>query len=289
VAGGGFGGDATAPGGLKPGGGGAGSASDTQKHIASTGGHGQVTMIVKSYTAGSTFPALLVHKPSGRSGVLAVPVLSVGGGVDPPDGREYQVPQVDGQNARYSGTYSVVLANWTWDGSAARTVTVTIRQYSNSGGISSSTPIAASVTPAQVTNGIVVLGEVTLPVTDMAPDNTDSYYTVAVQSSDSSDRFLDLMLLDSQGSMFLVNLPAGQGFTDYYIDAPDAGATAPLGRVLGSDQGRGSAVSVLGNTLASGGPLTLTPGDNLLTVYSPAGMPALEADYWAHWHHERLS
>jgi hypothetical protein len=283
----GYGGDATAPGGLIPGGGGAGSGSDTQTHHGSTGANGAIWVTIKSYTATSTFPALVVHKPAGRTGILATPVLSVGGGADPPDGREYQVPQIDGQNARYAGTYSVMVAAWTWDNpTAARTITVTIRQYSNSGGTSTSAQVAASVTPSAVVNGMVVLGEVTLPVADMAPDNTDSYYSVAVQSTDAADRFLDLLLLDSQGQLFSVNMPSG-GFTDYWIDAPDP--TALIGRVLGSNQGRGSAVSVLGNTLASGGALRLEPGDNLLCVYSPAGMPALEADYWPHWWHERLA
>jgi hypothetical protein len=282
----GFGGDATAPGGLSPGGGGAGSASDTQTHKGSTGAHGRITVIIKSYIATSTFPALVVHKPSGRAGILATPVLSVGGGADPPDGREYQVPQIDGQNARYRGTFTVVLAAWSWHGTAARTVTVTIRQYPNSTGVAQSAVLSASVTPAQVVNGLVVVGDVTLPVAEMAPDNTDSYFTVSVQSGDALDLFLDVLLLDTQGATYMIRMGSG-GYTDYWIDAPET--TADLGRVLGSNQGRSSALSVLGNTWASGGPLRLEPGDNILALYSPAGMPALEADYWPRWHHERLA
>ena len=66
-------------------------------------------------------------------------------------------------------------------------------------------------------------------------------------------------------------------------------STADIGRVLGSVGDRSAAVSVLGSTAASGGPLSLEPGDNLITVYSPAGMPSLEAGYFPRWWHERLS
>jgi hypothetical protein len=71
------------------------------------------------------------------------------------------------------------------------------------------------------------------------------------------------------------------------VDAPDA--NADFGRVLGSLTDRSAAVSVLGSTFASGGPLRVDPGDNLLTVFSPAGMPALEASYFPRWWHERLA
>jgi hypothetical protein len=269
-----------------PGAGGGGAGTSAALRGGGFGGNGTIRLQITTYSESPAFSALLVHKPSARTPILAKPVLDIGGGGDPPDGREYTISQVDGQNARYNGTYTVVAANFTWDGSAARTVTATIRQYTNGGAAVVSAVLSASVTPASVVNGLVVLGEVTLPVADMPPDNTDAFYTVSLSSSDTLDRFTDLLLLDSQGVTFLVNINGG-GYSDYWIDAPDA--TADIGRVVGSLSDRSAAVSVLGSTFASGGPLRVDPGDNLLTVFSPAGMPALEASYFSRWWHERLA
>jgi hypothetical protein len=266
--------------------GGGGAACQSHERLGANGNNGSIRLIIKTYTNQSQFSALVVHRLSGRSGLLAKPIIEVGASLDPPDGREYTIDQVDGQNAVYRGTYSGVLSAWSWNGTAARQVTITIRQYASGVQVASGT-ISALVTPAQVQNGLAVLGEITLPLLDIAPDNNDAYFTVAVTSANTADRFLDILLLDTQGSTFLVNVTGGAGFTNYYIDAPDA--TSDVGRVLGSNAGRSSAVSVLGQTFASGGPLRLEPGDNILTVYSPSGQPALYGEYEAHWWHERLA
>jgi hypothetical protein len=283
----GWGGDAAGGGSNYPGGGGAGSASNTNSHKGSDGAAGLVRVTIKTYVSKSQFPALIIHKPSPRSGLIAPAVLPVGDAGDPPDGREYAITPVDGQNARYGpATYSVLAVAWSWNGTAARTVTVTIRQYESSGGASSLAVVSASVTPASVLNGIVNLGEVTLPVKEMPPDNTDSYFTVAVTSANTSDRFLDVLLLDTAGQTFWISLP-GSGYSDYWIDEP--AAAAYLGRVLGSIGDRSQAVSVLGSTFASGGTLRLVPTDNVFTLYSPSGQPSIELDYLPHWWHERLA
>jgi hypothetical protein len=283
----GWGGDAAGGAQNYPGGGGAGSASDTRNHKGSAGANGLVRVTIKTFVSKSQFPALIVHKPSPRSGLIAPAIIPAGDAGDPPDGREYAISPVDGQNARYGpATYSVLPVAWSWNGTAARTVTVTIRQYESSGGASSSVSVSASVTPASVLNGIVNLGEVTLPVKEMPPDNTDSYFTIAVTSGNAADRFLDVLLLDTQGQTFWISM-AGAGYSDYWIDEP--AATNRLGRVLGSIGDRSQAVSVLGSTFASGGTLQLVPTDNIFTLYSPSGQPSLEADYLPHWHHERLT
>jgi len=250
------------------------------------GSGGQVKMFLTTWTAKQTFPAVLVHKPK-RPSLLAKPVVPVGAGQDPPDGREYAVPMVDGLNARYDGTFSVLLVAYAYNGTAARTVTCTVKQYEAAGGASSSVQVSQQVTPGtpQTLNGMTNLGEVTLPVKMMAPDNSDSYFTVSVTSGNASDRFLDVLLLSTDGQVCWISLP-GSGYTDYWVDAPDL--AADIGYVLGSQQDRSQAVSVLGGTIASGGPLRLTPGDNTITVYSPSGMPALEGSYWPRWWQERL-
>ena len=281
----GWGGDA-ASGGQYPGGGGAGSASDTQNHSGSPGANGVIQVTIKTYAGGGMFPALLVHKASPQSGLLAKQVIGIGNGTDPPDGRQYTVDQVAGQNARFSSTYSVMLVAWSLDGAAARNVTVTITQYFSSGGNYAQASLTGSVTPSQVLNGIIILGEITLPIIDIPPENTDAYYAASVLSADLADRFMDLVLVDTMGQTFLIN-NTGPGYLNYWIDAPDG--TSDLGRVSGSIQDRAMAVSVLGATMATGGPLRMDPGDNLLTVYSPSGQPAMEGDYWPRWWQERLT
>jgi hypothetical protein len=275
------------PGG-NPGGGGGGAVSgSTYNRDGAGGGDGKITLTITTYANASAFPSLIIHKPSPKNTVLAQPVIDVGAGNDPPDGTHEYIPTAvtPGQPARFAGTYTMLLANFSWNGSAARNVSVTVRQYESAGGAVSSTTLTQSITPANVVNGLVNMGEITLPVKDMAADNIDSYFTFAPNSANTSDRFMDLLLLDTQGQLFWLALP-GSGYSDYWIDSPEL--TADVGNVLGSVQNRAQAVSVLGSTFMTGGPLRLVPGDNLLMVYSPSGMPALEAQYFPRYWSERL-
>lgn len=274
-------------GGYFPGGGGGGAAVTTKGYFGAKGAQGRIRMVITTYSTQGNFPTLLVHMPSRKStnNNLAQTVVSIGGGGDAPDGREYAVGTVDGFKARYNGTYTVYAVNSSWDGSAARNVTATIRQYEATGGAVSQAAVSQSITPANILNGMVNLGEVTLPVKDMAPDNTDSYYTVSLLSGDTSDRFLDLILVDTAGQLLVINLPGG-GYTDYWVDAPDL--STGIGRILGSNADRSAAVSVLSGTDWSGGPLMLEPGINQFTVYSPAGQPGMDGEYIPHWWMERL-
>lgn len=277
----------TPPKGGSPGAGGGGTSSyGSAGHLGGNGGDGQIKMIITTYTARQSFPACIVHKLSDRARLRARAVLNIGAGQDAPDGREYAIDDVDGIPARYEGTYTAFLAASAFHGTGARTLTVTVRQYEAAGGAVSSFSLVQSVTPAGVVNGMVSMGEITMPVKMMPPDNTDSYFTVSVQSGDTLDRFLDLLLIDTSGQLVMINLPGG-GYSDYYLDAPNMKQKAGL--VLGSNTDRSAAVSVMyPNFIMSGGPLLLTPGDNVFTVYSPTGMPALEGDYWPRWQQERL-
>lgn len=275
------------PGGAPGGGGGGAISGTTNNRDGAIGGDGRITLIITTYTAADAFPALIIHKPSPSNTILAQPVIDVGSGNDPPDGtHEYQPSSVTpGQPARFKGTYTMLLANFSWNGSTARNVTVTAKQYEQSGGAVSSTSLVQSITPANVPNGLINMGEITLPIKDMADDNIDSYFGFVPQSANTSDRFMDLILLDTQGQLIWISLP-GSGYSDYWIDSPEL--TADLGHILGSVQARAQAVSVLGSTFMTGGPLRLVPGDNLLMLYSPNGMPALEAQYFPRYWSERL-
>lgn len=268
------------------GGGGAGAAGTTATHTGGRGADGKIKVILTTYTSQANFPTLLIHKPSPRSGIKSSAVIPVGGGQDIPDGREYGLPVVDTFNARYDGTYTVYAVNFTWSLTTARTVTATFKQYEISGGAVSSASVSQSITPANVLNGMVNLGEITLPIKDMADDNIDSVFTAAVTSGQSGDRFLDLILVDTSGQLVLINLPGG-GYTDYWIDKPDI--NRKIGRVLGSTADRQQAVSVMANSFLSGGPLKLDPGVNVFTIYSPQGQPGLDGEYIAQWWQERLN
>jgi hypothetical protein len=190
--------------------------------------------------------------------------------------------------ARFGSTYSVVLINSSWNSpTSAHTLTVTVKQYEYPGGPSyTNSQAVAVVTPTGgVTNGIVVVGEITLPWKDIPPDNSTSYFTVTVQSSNTSDRFLDVLLLDTAGETVIINEPS-TGYTSYFIDEPDANVL--LGRHMGSSSGRSSAISVLDACQAlSGGALTVEPGDNILLAYCVEGAPAIGVSYFPRWFIDR--
>jgi hypothetical protein len=178
--------------------------------------------------------------------------------------------------------------------SAARTLTVTFKQYDYLSGPSSTRTVVRTLTPSTETppiaNGFIVVGEITLPVRDIATDNTASYTTVGINSTNSSDRFLDLIALDVRGQTAAINVST-TGYVNYYLDAPDI--DRDWGRVLGSAFDRAQATSVLdaNDLILSGGPLVIDPaGAGWLLAYSPdAGAPGLTATFYARWRDSRLS
>jgi hypothetical protein len=275
----------TAPGGA---GGGAYSSGATK-----TGGNGAAGQLkITPYLPGP-FKSLIVHRPPLGAVKTFQPMVSVGGGGDPPDGtHQYTMPQpVSGINADFAGTYTVYLVNSSWSGSTSvqRTITVTVTQYEYAGGPGytvSTLPI--SIAPNQVTNGIVTAGVLTLPIKTVAPDNVGGYYTVTPQSSNTSDRFFDCIFLDTMGQTVVINEPSS-GYLTYYIDAPDPNVS--LGRIMGSQAGRPDAIGVMDNTpYISGGPLFVEPadGDNMLFVYSADGVaPNVSLSYFAAYYFDR--
>lgn len=195
---------------------------------------------------------------------------------------------VSGVNADFNGTYSVVLTNFSFNSaSSPRTISVSVKQYESSGGASyttTTTPI--TITPStQVTNGIVVVGTLTLPLKAVAADNTAGYFTVLVSDTNTSDRWFDCLFLDVQGTTTIVNEPS-TGYINYYFDEADP--CHDLGNYLGSQAGRPAAVSVTDALTISGGPLTVEPGTNTLLAYSQEGAPSISLSYFPRWFSERL-
>jgi hypothetical protein len=272
--------------GASPGGGGGGADSTGTAVPGGDGGDGQIQV---TYTQTLTpFSTLIAHRPGPSAPPTLAPWVSFGGS-DAPDGREYAVPSlIAGVNARFGGTYTAWLVAYQFDTpSAERTVAVTVNQYEYAGGpVVSATVDRTFIPDADSPEGMIALGEITLPVAAIAADNTTAaYFTVSCTSSNASDLFLDVLFLDTQGQTVI--LSGGNSYVNYWIDEP--GTSADIGLVLGSSFDRSQAVSVLSETLLSGGPITVEPGDNLLFLYSIAGAPAVYANYYARWLIDRIA
>jgi len=238
----------------------------------------------------TAFKTLVAHRPGPDSPLNLTPFVSTTSVTDPPDGREYAVTsQVSGQNARFSGTYTVVAVANSWASSGSpRTLTITLHQYEYTSGPSSTQSVSRTFTPStDIVNGIAVIGELTLPGKDIAADNTDAYFTLGITDTNSSDRFLDVLLLDTQGQTVIIN-EASTSYVTYYLDEPTP--DRDLGRVLGSATDRTQAVSVLDSAFVSGGPLTVDGGtDCVLFAYAVEGAPAIGANYYPRWFVDRLA
>ena len=165
--------------GSAPGGAGGGAYSGGTTVAGGAGANGQIK--VTPYSS-QPFKTLIAHRPPLGALKTFQPLVSVGGGNDVPNGAtQYSMPQpLTGVNADFGGTYTIYLVNYSWSGSSARVIYVTVTQYEYAGGASYSvSTLPVTVTPAQVTNGILTAGVLTLPVKAVAPDNTGGYYTVS--------------------------------------------------------------------------------------------------------------
>jgi hypothetical protein len=278
--------------GSAPGGGGGGAVSTGGSAAGGAGQPGKV--IFTTAPAITPIKTLMVHAPGYNAPSTFSPLIPAGAGLDAPDGREYPVPSpVEGLNARFYGTYTVITFWSTINTpSAARTHTVTFKQYDYPGGPSTSVSAVRTLTPTTETpailNGVVIVDTITLPVRDIAEDQTAAYTTVGVTSTNASDRCLDVAVIDVTGQLLLVN--NATGWPNVWWDPPET--DRDWGRILGSPADRAQAVSVLDSVAAlSGGPLIIDPdGPGWLLAYSPdAGAPALTSTFWAAWRDSRLS
>lgn len=275
--------------GSQPGGGGGGANSAGTSLAGGAGGAGK--LLVTPF-ASAAVKTLIVHRPPLGALKMFQPLVSVGAGSDTPNGAtQYTMPQpLSGVNAAFGGTYTIYLIASSFSGTGSRTVFITVSQYEYNGGPSyavSTTPV--TFTPSQVFNGILQAGVLTLPIKSLAADNTAGYYTITVTDSNTSDRYLDCLFLDTMGSTVVVNEKSGSGYLAYYIDAPDPDKA--LGSVLGSWNGRPSAISVMDACDAiSGGPMVIEPAeaDNQLFAYCADGVaPAIGVTYWPNWFFDR--
>lgn len=274
-----------------PGGGGGGGLAQQQNQMGGAGGNGLCRITWQPPL--TPFNTLVVHRPAeGASPALSplqpIPIT------DTPSNIEYPVQSlIATQPANFNGTYSVILVANSWNSSTVggvRNISVTINQYEYQGGPAYTVQCTRSLEPnTDIVNGIVSMGEVTLPIKDIPPSNDSAYFTYSVHDTDSGDRFQDILFLDTMGTTVLVNIPpnspAGGQYVNYFIDEPTS--DRDLGIVAGTYQNRKSSVSVLDYSLVSGGPLYVTPGDNLLMTYSTSGAPNLSVTYAPRWYFSR--
>lgn len=271
--------------------GGAGGGANSTGGGGGVGGTGGTGNILLTWAAPlAPFGTLIAHRPGPQSPPELSPLVPIANTADPPTGSQYTVPSLtSGVNALFNGTYTVVLVNYLWDSpTVSRQVTVTVNQYEYINGPAYPLSITRTVTPAtDIVNGIIVMGELTLPVKAVDPSNTSAYFTVAITDTNILDQFLDILFLDTQGSTVMVNIPPGNTYSNYFIDEPTP--DRDLGLILGSDLDRSQAISVMDSAIISGSPFYLTPGDNLFLAYTASGAPNLGVSYASRWYLERLS
>lgn len=277
--------------GAVPGGGGSGAnETNSGSFQGGSGGNGLIRVTHLPPVIG--FNDFILHRPGEFAPADLVPLIPVPVS-DPPDNREYPVPQsVAGRNAVFRGTYSVLLCAAAWDSpSVSRRVSVTVNQYEYPGGPAVSVQATRTLAPAtDVVNGYVSMGELTLPVKSVSSSNSEAYYTLSIHDTNQNDSFQDIIMLDSQGSTVLCNIAPGTAgdsqYVNYYVDEP--GMEHDLGLVLGSSHERDRAISVLDMAMVTGGPLYVAPGDNLLLAYSSKGAPNIAVTYSPRWYSDRI-
>jgi hypothetical protein len=264
-----------------PGGGGGGP--DT----SGAGAKGGAASVSLTYSGVQpAFKTLVLHRPFIDGSRTLLPYIACQSQV-PPTADQVQgiYPNVP---PHFDGTYSfVVVASTVNSPSASRTWTVTVSEYEdNPGGVlptaTATSSVARTFTPTDpaplgAPNNMCTVGEMTLPNKDIPSDNIRAVYVVSATSSNTSDRFQDIIMLDTMGQTILVN-EATLSYPLYFVDEPTP--DADIGRILGSQFDRSYAVSVLDSAFPTGGPLTVEPGDNVLFAYCVEGAPALVATYF---------
>ena len=300
VAGGGAGGHghpsggASSSGGFAPGGGGGGgNSSGGNIHGGGAGAAGQVTL---TYLQPVSMTSVIAHKPPVTAPGMLSPFVSPSTDDSPAGTIEYPVQtSILGIPARFAGTYNVIAVPFSWDTPAnARTVTVTVKQYEQAGGAVYSSSVAASITPNSLVQlvgppagtGFADLGFLTLPVQELPQDNINAYFTVTITSTDTSDRFMDILFLDTTGSTVIIQSPTG--YQNYFLDEPIA--DRDIGLMLGTIADRDDAVSILDRASPTGTPMAVDPqGNTQLLVYSMEGAPGLQMSYFARWFFDRYA
>jgi hypothetical protein len=284
--------------GAQPGGGGGGgqipSGIGTLDHaIAGNGGAGQ---IILTYTTTPLFSSLIVHRPGPQQPDWLCPFITVPTGDTPNGATEYLVQSLNPSvNARFNGTYTIVVAvqiPWT-SASTARTMTVTVNQYEQPGGSVNAVSKARTFTPNtpgrdfMLVNGYVIIGNLTLPNYEMPHDNLNAIFTVTINSTISTDVINEILFIDTMGDTVMISTV--NDYSRFLIDEPTG--IRDVGKISGTIADRGDGISVLPRSIISGIPLGVDPSadaNQSLMVHSNDGTPGGEFTYFPRWRSERL-
>src|SRR5262249_22723871 len=185
-----------------PGGGGGGGAQQS----GSTGAAGKVGKGRLTYGATGILPiaSLLLHAPHRDEPAAYNPLCNLNNGNDVPNGStEYIVPTVGALNATFDGSYTCYLVAKTWNTpNSNHTITVVLKQFPYSGGTADTVTLTRTLNPSTDPGGTtfyVDLGSVTLPINALPAGNISAEFRATITSSNTSDRFYDLLLLSSTG------------------------------------------------------------------------------------------
>jgi hypothetical protein len=268
------------------GGGGAGSSGGA--------GYQGWVQITWAAVAAAAMKTAIIHLPPRDAPASIAPFVTTGNGADTPNGSTtYTAPVTGSLQARYKGTYQVILTNFSWNSpTSTRTITLQVIQHKADGttpSVSLVRTIANVNTDADhinLNNGIVIMGTVTLPLYEISPGNNTDTFQFTVTDTNTSDRFLDTLLLDTTGQT-VVYSASGNGVNNLWVTEPDIGID--YGQVYASQVDWDQASSVLNDVpVMAGGPMAVVPGENPLMVYSVQGAPAVQASYQPRWLLDRL-
>jgi hypothetical protein len=275
-----------------PGGGGGGGAygDDSVRYAGGAGRNGQARLTY-SATLGQPFKTCILHHIPPSAPHSLAPIVPTGA-----LNANTAFPMTGQLQARYEGTFRVLLA-CTWNTPAnSRDVTVTIRQKQTGLADRNTVLTQAGIVPntaldpagGPVANGLLDMGAVQLPLSPIAPGNNSDWFQVQVGSTNGSDVPLDLLLLDTTAQTLIYSLPSGATawVNNLWLDVPPLGRD--LGGVYGSQTDRDQAVSILGECDYSGGPLWIGQGHHRLAVYAVQSIPVIEVSYLPFWRLDRL-
>jgi hypothetical protein len=264
-----------------PGGGGGGGASTSGTKLGGVGGNAQI--LLTYYNSLPAFKTLVLHRPSLDGSNTLLPYIACSTQAVPTN--DLVQPIDSGTVPHFRGTYSMMVNGTFNTPSASRTVTVTVNEYERAGGsVTSISSCSRTITPnTDAVNGLVTIGELTLPNKDIPDENNNAVYYVVVSSTNGSDTVQDVLMLDTMGQTVFIN--EGTAYSQYFIDEPFP--DRDIGRVLGSQFDRPYAISVLDKAFPTGGPISLEPGDNILFAYCVEGAPALVASYFPRYYIDR--
>ena len=227
--------------------------------------------------SGGSFAQFLLHSPPADQDPDAQILSSLS------TGSADQTVTIAADNANLRGTFSIVLGVGTASG--ASTYEITVTQKENGTAVGGIAFIQGSWNATGAGGKLIPAGEITLPLFDTPADNSLTSYTFRVNITSGSDRYSELMLLDTRGQTVYTDGKVYPG-TVVYIDEPQPLQSGSNVYVSASD--RTAAWSKLIECVLTGGPVMLEPGLNKMLAWVDAGTPTVTASYYPRWLDERV-